>query len=278
MDQLINHENGFSEYLVDAWSEFRHSYWPPKGNIEWKCSSLEDACKQYEWVGLDREKNNAKLDDLSSRLRQCLQAESSDNHELHHICLEILEWGGVEGVSSAWFRESCSERTLRQKINDAVEVLKEGRNHKDWNRFDNKDLVMNSALTKVYALADPDNIPIYDGRVGAAMGLLARKYLENLASPPEKVPPELQFRWGAGQTAVKKEVQNPRNPSNDRYKFEKLRPSRNDHEEWCWRTGKILQIVVRGINAKSGRIVQMRDLDDALFMIGRIAHQKKSSR
>lgn len=273
MDTLTNHEIDFSEYLVKAWDKFSHSYRPPKLNSNWECSSLADACAQYKWAGLDREKNNAKLDDLSSRLRQCLELASPDNHELHHICLEILEWGGVEGVSSAWLRESCSKETLRQKINDAVEILKEGQSNKDWKRFDNKDLVMNSALTKVYALADPDNIPIYDGRVGAALGLLARKYLEDLEHPPEKVPPELQFRWGAGQTAVRKGIQDPRNPSNGRYKFDKLRPSKNDHEEWCWRTGKILRAVVQRINKNTGQNVKIRDLDDALFMIGRIVHQ-----
>lgn len=275
MNELMNHEKGFSKYLVDAWSEFRHSYLPPKGKVEWKCNSLEDACKQYKWVGLDREENNAKLDDLTSRLRQCLQAESSDNHELHHICLEILEWGGVEGVSSAWFRESCAKGTLREKINKAIELLRVGTSHKDWKRFDNKDLVMNSALTKVYAVADPDNIPIYDGRVGAALGLLARKYLENFEPKPKEVPAELSFRWGQGQAPKRKGIHHPRNPSNDHYKFESLRPSANDHEEGCWMTGKILRPVVASINAKSGQVVQMRDLDDALFMIGRIVHQEK---
>jgi hypothetical protein len=66
----------------------------------------------------------------------------------------------------------------------------------------------------------------------------------------------------------------PRNPSNDHYKFEQLRPKKNDHEEWCWRTGKILRRVVQKINAKSGQAVQMHDLDDALFMIGRIVNQE----
>ncbi|BAZ93742.1 glycerol uptake facilitator and related permeases [Thiohalobacter thiocyanaticus] len=271
MDKMTDHEVGLVEFIVQAWNKFDHAYQPPKGEPEWKCTSLNNACKQYKWGKLTREENNKKLDDLSGRLQECLVDASLNNHKLHHVCLEILEWGGVEGVSSAWFRESCENGVLREKISKGVKLLKEGPSHDDWERFDNEDLVMNSALTKVYALADPDNIPIYDGRVGAAMGLLVRRYLKQLAPRPCEVPEELAFRWGGGYTQRGSRARHPRNPSEPPYKFECLRSSKNDHEEWCWRTGRILRQVVDTINNDPGREnISMRDLDDALFMVGRI--------
>ncbi|MGH8612929.1 MAG: hypothetical protein ACREYF_13140 [Gammaproteobacteria bacterium] len=108
-------------------------------------------------------------------------------HELHHLCLEILEWGGFEGVSSKWLRESGADKSLREKINKAVELLKRPA-RQDWLCFDGNDLVMNSGITKIYALAAPNDIPIYDGRVGAGLGLLVRKYLEQCNPSPDTVP------------------------------------------------------------------------------------------
>lgn len=271
------HEKYFIEYLVVAWNEYTHSYKAPREKGLWSCNSLEDAALKYKWKKLHRADNKKLLNELSKKLAVLLnKPDDSDCHDLHHVCLEILEWGGVEGVSSAWLRMSCSTNTLRDKINSAVELLKTGPFHKDWDRFNEIDLVMNSGLTKVYALADQEHIPIYDGRVGAGLGLLVRKYLEKAEHKTDEVPTELGFRWGAGQTAQKKGIQHPRNPSNNFYKFDSLRPGKDDHAVCCWRAGRLLREVVIKIN--SSRLhadkISLSDFGDALFMIGRIVHQK----
>lgn len=51
--------------------------------------------------------------------------------------------------------------------------------------FDGTELIMNSAVTKIISLADPNNkLIIYDGRVGSALGHFASLYArEKLASP-----------------------------------------------------------------------------------------------
>lgn len=274
-DELTDIEKGFVDYFVKAWGDFNHSYIPPKSKKRWSCTSLADAAKIYIWKKANRGEKNKQLQDLSSRLRKFLDPEQkSDHHDLHHICLEILEWGGVEGISSAWMRVSCSNGVLGEKINKAVELLKAGPDHKEWTRFSSTDIVMNSGLTKIYALADPDNIPIYDGRVGAGMGLLARKYIEQLCPGPKGVPKELAFQWGEGQRPTRKGVQHPRDPSSKDFVFNKLRPSENDHELCCWRTGRILRAVVKKINEGGQQKVTMRDIEDALFMIGRVVYQQ----
>lgn len=273
-NELTEHELGFIDYLVSAWGEFDHSYVPPRNKVRWECKSLADAAKKYVWRKACSENNRKLLNALAEKLINCLDNhQESGCHELHHVCLEILEWGGVEGVSSAWLRVSCAEGTLRKKIHEAVELLKEGTIHQDWKRFNGKDLVMNSGLTKIYALADRNNIPIYDGRVGAGLGLLVRKHLEEQKSNLNEVPAELAFRWGAGQTAPKKGIQHSRDPSNEVYQFKMLRSSEQDHENCCWRAGRIMREVVSKLNSSppsSG--VDLLDLGDALFMIGRIVH------
>ena len=55
---------------------------------------------------------------------------------------------------------------------------------------------MNAGWTKVYALM-LDGFPIYDGRVGAAMGYLVQQYCTRIGL--RQVPTLLCFRWGAAR-------------------------------------------------------------------------------
>jgi len=71
----------------------------------------------------------------------------------------------------------------------------------------NSTLRMDSGLTKIYALASEKSI-IYDDRVGAALGLLSRKYLESINET--EVPPELKFM---------RSNKSERNPSTTVFRF-----------------------------------------------------------
>lgn len=271
-EEFTCYGQAFIDYLVGAWIKFEHTYIDRRSGVEWQCRSLEAAAGKYQWNRGGRETTRSRLEELSERLQRCLsEVRESSYHELHHVCLEILEWGGLEGVSSAWLRESCADKGLRQKINKAVELLKRPV-RQNWLCFDGNDLVMNSGMTKVYALAAPDHIPIYDGRVGAGLGFLVRKYLQQCDPRPNTVPDELCFPWGAGQATSQKRATHPRNPSCPPYTFPCLRSGTNpdgDHAKWCWRAGRILRKAVKEINAKPPQQrVTLRDLEDALFMIG----------
>jgi hypothetical protein len=126
-------------------------------------------------------------------------------------------------------------------------------------------------MTKIYAAADPDNIIIYDGRVGAALGLLTRHWL--VKNRRSTVPPDLGFRWGSNTKTASNKTET-RDPSRDKFEFVSLyKPSTvatNRTEYWAdlvRNTNRILQQVVLTLAAQ-GRVVTLLELERALFMIG----------
>ena len=164
----------------------------------------------------------------------------------------IFAWRYLNGVvlsrgpSSKWLRENCRDKSLHSQIRTAVKLLATAASEAELTPFDGSNLVMNSGLTKVYALASPSNVIIYDGRIGAAIGLFAR-YIEN-SYPTEPtfpcgrkllaVPPVLQFPWGDGLAA-----EGSRDPSIGEYKFPPLRSGANfAHACACWKASKVLRL------------------------------------
>jgi hypothetical protein len=137
--------------------------------------------------------------------------------------------------------------------------------------FNGKTLLMNSAMTKIYAAAAPDSLIIYDGRVGAALGLLARTWL--LANAERTVPADLAFRWGPN-TKTANQKDETRNPSRDLFIFTNLYTASSDiparNREWAelvrmssrllWATGEIL--------GAQGHTVTLSMLERSLFMLG----------
>jgi hypothetical protein len=274
---------GLAVEIARGWDRFEHSYLvrkKGKRRVEssmrerWVCESLKRARERYKFKGPNGEVTKAILDPLSNRIRESIINENADCHELHHLCLEVLEWGGVEGASSKWLRERCGDGSLAQQINSATELLATFPSEAPLDRFDGKDLVMNSGLTKIYALTKPDDVIIYDGRIGAAMGLFARKYSEKnghkgrfkCGHRESAVPPVLQFPWGDGLGET-----GSRNPSVEPYVFPPLRPgtarSNRVHANACRKASYVLRMAVHIIR-KGDASVNLRDLEMALFMVG----------
>ena len=119
---------------------------------------------------------------------------------------------------------------------------------------------MNSAMTKVYAAADnQQQVMMYDGRVGAAICLLAREFLRQL--PLNYVPPPMAFFWGPPTSGPPSD----RNPSIGAYTFRSLNQhgvTDADRAEAAWRAGVVAEKVRQRIN------VSQRDLEKGLFMVG----------
>lgn len=285
---LTANQKAFAQYLADLWGkpdvleEMRgllpvgntaaagllHSYrishsshWKPwKGRIastvyHWWCHSLQEAFLHYTWP--DSPKPNS-FQCIAARLRKALAVH--DQAAARQACLAIFHWGGVARRSAdkslAWVEDQYQQKTLCQSIMRAVQLLQPGSAH-GLAAFDGKKLLMNSAMTKVYAAADPNNIIIYDGRVGAALGLLTRYWLLRAGAP--SVPADLAFRWGVGRSDVN------RNPSQGAFKFSKL----NSAQCQIWANqvllaGGLLQQVMI-FNPSIGSIAE---LEKALFMIG----------
>jgi hypothetical protein len=265
-------EETFSAFLADLWDgPFDHSYEMPtakgsashwhrwrsvRGEIgKWSCRNLRHAADQYSWDyitltqgnGTSRECRNAMIDAL----------RSSDEAMAKAACRTIFKWGGVgkseNDPSRIWVEQSAKEGRLIPTIRDAIDLLNGSDNPAD--SFDGKKLLMNSAMTKIYAFADPDQlVPIYDGRVGAALGRLVAHFCQrhNIAF----VPDELAFAWLDGRSR-----KNGRNPSRAELMFPRLGKS-YVHAKSAWRASRILK------NAAETITCSVTDLEQALFMIG----------
>jgi hypothetical protein len=128
---------------------------------------------------------------------------------------------------------------------------------------------MNSGFTKIYSLYIDDFI-IYDGRVGAALGLLVRMFCED--SKFKAVPVELAFAWGKGKESIyQNSCENRRNPSKESYRFPELLNNSKRHIENNIRANWLLREIIDKTKSKFSNLdnsIQMRALEAALFMIG----------
>lgn len=265
-------EKGFVTHLAAAWEGgFNHDYritrsyrwnqWRKQSGYRddgrWFCSSLAEADLRYSWT---QSQGKRTFEQLSDNLMAAIKA---DNEPLvRSICLEIFTWGGVGANnmnrSRIWV-EDQTKGTLVGRLKQAVAALQD--RNADLEGFDGKSALMNSAMTKVYAACCPDQLVIYDGRVGAALGLIVRDFLSE-AGHPGPVPAELAFAWGAARTPGVN-----RNPSKGPFVFPPLFRSAADqkHALLMREVSYLLCETVKQINKPE---VTLNRLERALFMIG----------
>lgn len=278
-------EQAFAAYIASQWKKLDrpHKYTDRKCRDETiEFISLQQAYQYYHFDGNDRRKTESLVEHLSNRLRQELQRSSKlqqDSHKLHHVCLDILVWGGVERAVQGWLTCQCDAGTLRASINNAVTELCDEKIAPDerlTSVFQDGDAgtPMDAGMTKICALAKPDKLTIYDGRVGAGLGYLTvqflrttgKRYLVNGTSPP----PPLTWAWGAGQTSGSNRER--RNPTRGALKFASLRGGfpreRQRHATYMWRASRILRRALKHIVASGMNAVKLSHLEMAVFMIG----------
>jgi len=262
----------FPDYLVSKWGgNFHHGFqitkhpawrqWrcicPVGLERRWECSNLREAAERYSWHGEETEQ-------LVTRFQRALQR--NDALETKEACLGVFKWGGVARKSTdpsrLWLCRQADK--LPQEIKRAVTLLKDPAS--DLSDFNGTKLLMNSAMTKVYWAADADKqIAIYDGRVGAALGLLAREFLKS--KDTKNVPSELQFRWGGSRDTHVSGQLNKRNPSQESLRFPSLFTSaRKDYHHA--RMMRDASFLLRGVASKLNPKVDVHDIEKALFMIG----------
>lgn len=223
----------FIQYLIEKLSErnnFFHTFKVRDNRIpslhilnkkrELKITSLEDAFDKYWWDRGDFKSNKLILDEIQKVVLNAISKSDDGNSSEEYIksIHKVLEWGaGGTGqrlytANIAWAKRHSDD--LVKRMTSGIEVMS-GENP-DTSVFSRGDGPrMNAGFTKYYSLACK-NVVIYDGRVGAALGLLVRDFcLKNRIS---SVPAELAFRWGA------QNGKNPlnRNPSINEYVFKSL--------------------------------------------------------
>ena len=154
----------------------------------WSCNSIWEAYENYYWRGSFKD-NQKELDHLAVGVRRAL--DGGDQKGFVKAACGVLRWGGVMGSNG---------KTLRDLGGAALSTFREASrlldpSHADTSRLDGARY-MNAGWTKLYALM-LDGFPIYDGRVGAAMGYLVQQYC--IRAGLRQVPTLLCFPVGDGK-------------------------------------------------------------------------------
>ena len=247
----------FIEWLrprVAGTEPFEHSYRMLRPFCRWHCGSLWEAQERYCWGGEDFAATQEKLDGFRCKMRAA--KETGDNCRFVAAALEVLRWGGVSPRNG---KKLCG---LGQ---GALPTFRAAACRLEPSRADTSQLGgvqhMNSGWTKVYSLMLHD-FPIYDGRVGAAMGYLVRRYCYDEGLPG--VPKSLRFRWLAGKG------NHNRNPSAGRLQFPRLNHA--DPRTWAecnvWAAWILSEVRCEGRFGELDADHRLRALEAALFMIG----------
>lgn len=253
---------------LDKPQAFIHSCTSKRTKTEWHCDSIYSAYEKYHWPfyckdpvsgktlrGETYQESERTLTQLSSGLRKSVRENDAVNTQVY--CLATLEWGGVLPKN---------QKKILEKGDDIPKYLEAVRHRLTPSEFDTRgnydDITMNSGFTKIYSLLIDDFI-IYDGRVGAALGLLVRRYCEEYNLP--NIPPLLSFAYGNARGSDR------RNPSTKKYVFPVLTNSWAKHTQNNLKANWLLREVLETCNSRFNLLPpskQLRALESALFMIG----------
>lgn len=257
--------------------EFKHCYIKQDTKKDWECCSIYDAYTQYDWAfhigekeisggvieetkGHDFVQNSQCLNRLSELLKESI--EKGDNELCQEVCLSILEWGGVLYRNERKIKELGN--SLIQYLEEAKELLNFDGIRENYQTSSGQIIYMNAGFSKIYSLYI-DNFIIYDSRVGAALGLLVKRWDEERGALG--IPRILAFAYGNSRGNINR---NP-NCKGDKSQFLLLRSGNryNNHIEnnlkANWLLGKVLKCGKSKFNSEEN---PLRALEAALFMIG----------
>lgn len=194
----------FCQFLAHEWVGNRHHSYavPPRGkssawsrtvNGNWSTVGLAEAVAKFSWSGKGFSESSAERDGLASDLQSAIQRSAND--EVCAILRTIMHWGGVDNKyrqkgTFEWIELNADEISAR--ISKAVHLIKDEKASLE--SFDGVNLIMNSTMTKIVSLADPEQkLVIYDGRVGGALGFFVARFAEERAIHQYDVANQLLF-------------------------------------------------------------------------------------
>jgi hypothetical protein len=256
----------FCQFLAHEWGGSRHhsyavpsrgksSAWSRTVDGKWSAVGLADAVSKYAWSGKSFSENKAELDRLAADLQSAIQRDS--NNEVCAILPSIMHWGGVDNKhrqkrTFEWIERNADE--ISAKLSNAVNLIKD-----EWaslDSFDGVNLIMNSTMTKIVSLADPEQkLVIYDGRVGGALGFFVARFAEEREFYQHDVADQLLF-------AVDREAK--RIPETNRIHFPRLFGKARDrcHASMMRWASQLIWHVAKECQASP------REIEAALFMWG----------
>lgn len=151
----------------------------------------------YQWAG-----NWTTVSKILQDFRKAIRhaALAGDDEATYAVCREILRWGGVDNPSSIRFLDDKKSHNNFGAYLLRVEPLLALNGA---NRLSDitEELVptYNSGMTKIHALFDTTGLPIYDGRVGAAIAALYHLYRASLVDKKHPAADHRRFAMDAGQ-------------------------------------------------------------------------------
>ena len=117
---------------------------------------------------------------MAAELQSAIQRNS--NNDVCETIRAVMHWGGVDNKHRQKGTFEWIERNvdgISTKLSNAVDLIKDAQASLD--PFDGVNLIMNSTMTKIVSLADPEQkVAIYDGRVAAALGFFLARFTEEL--------------------------------------------------------------------------------------------------
>jgi hypothetical protein len=260
------HIRAFSEwvgYQCDCETAWRHTYVNRRDGVRWTCANLADAFHQYEWNRKSWSETFVELMGYRQRLRKAVADRNGE--ATFEACEAVLRWGGV------WAKNGRTLEVRRTALLDELRhmsavLTSEHTPAKSDMSFGGIECSMNAGFVKIYSVL-LDSCVIYDGRVGAALGLLARQYCEGRRL--EGVPPPLAFAFGAPKEAINAQQPKLRNPSRGFFRFPRLRQDSRFHAEQTMRANWFLEsaLACRPDVFSSGE-VGFHELAAGLFMVG----------
>jgi hypothetical protein len=266
------------EFKVDSPASLRHEYYLKKKKQNWNSHCLYDAYEKYLWSynkycpAMGKQVSGSRFNEsfkYMTELAEMFRASVRDDKvELAHNCaLAMLGWGGVLPNN----RERI--KNMGGNVCNYFKQVQKRLNMSDVRLGNHDDIIINSGFTKLYFLL-VDDLIMYDGRVGAALGLLGRMYAEEKCF--EKIPEAIEFSFGSGKTSGNgQQGKNRRNPSKGRYWLPEFtgKPYRhlNDNIKASW----LLKELADRTSSRFAQLPQNPPLNErltaiqsALFMIG----------
>jgi predicted Rdx family selenoprotein len=159
---------------------FKSSKFVP-GGLQADVRGFEQVLKHYRWKASWQDTNQSSVDSQTwaetqrslGQLREWLTSAVNlgDEQQALQACLQILRWGGVRGAIPFLHRLAAKGELSSYLQKMAGLMSLDGDN--DLNDLDAISVErFDAGLTKIHALLDASGSPIYDSRVGAAIGML----------------------------------------------------------------------------------------------------------
>lgn len=257
----------FIDWLQDAIKTNRGFDFKPKKS--WEKASLSTITQEYSWPGIGNgsfEENNNYIKSLSKKLRTAF--ESGNEKDAFKTCIEVLEWGGVQNGTHGIAKLFCEDRLIKTLNESLTELLK---NEVSLSSFDHK-FRMNASFTKIYSLISDIPFIIYDSRVAAGLGVLAKEYWlshdGNVRS--DTFPEELKFVRLEDRSTLNRNASDFPNG----VVFPKIKSHHKErwHAQWNVYANWITEEAIKDLSTfsnQSSLLDKSRAFEAALFMIGK---------